>query len=111
MRMLFIVRPDSLMPVVVVLPPTSIKPARQYFLRLAGAQKPYWAVVTRLTLERTKNKDGIDFARLRPSFIRKLDDEEIDAATLYKNELQPVLDSAPIDITSDDYVSETAPVG
>ncbi len=75
MRMLFIVRPDSLMPVVVVLPPTSIKPARQYFLRLAGAQKPYWAVVTRLTLERTKNKDGIEFSVAHPQLLKSLDGE------------------------------------
>jgi hypothetical protein len=50
----FLLRPDSFLPVVLGLPPTSLKAAKQYMLALAGAGIRYFEVVTEIGLEPTR---------------------------------------------------------
>jgi hypothetical protein len=54
----FLLRADSFLPVVLGLPPTSLKAAKQYMLALAGAGIRYFEVVTDIGLERDQNLDG-----------------------------------------------------
>lgn len=50
-RMLFVNRPGNILPMVVVIPPSSLGVARKYFLRLASRSIPYFGVVTKFRLE------------------------------------------------------------
>lgn len=63
-RMLYIVRKDSFMPLLISLPPTSLKACRNYFMGLAGAGIKFHQVVSRLTLSKTKNSDGIPYSEV-----------------------------------------------
>jgi len=67
--LLFLLRPDSNLPEIVSVPPGSLKPVKQYRLRL---KVPYWGCITRLELTAVTNKDGIKFAQIAPSFVGTL---------------------------------------
>jgi hypothetical protein len=54
MRHMFMLQGDSLLPLKAVMPPTSVKAAHQYFVRLASRGIPYYAVMTEVTLEQTR---------------------------------------------------------
>lgn len=102
MRVLFTVRPDTMLPDAVICPPTSIKPIRQYFLRLAGRRIPFYSVITRLELERTKSTDGITYSRIVPKLGGRLEAEQIEQAKAYGQAIKLAVGDAMIDVVDDD---------
>ncbi|MGH7179719.1 MAG: hypothetical protein ACREJC_20250, partial [Tepidisphaeraceae bacterium] len=76
MRLLFVLLPGNILPVLVQLPPTSIVPARKYFMRLTSAEIYYHSVITKFTIERTKNKQGIAYAETKLSLAGRLAPEQ-----------------------------------
>lgn len=106
MRLLFMLRPGAMLPLVVVAPPTSIKPLKQYFLRLAANGKPYWSVVTKLLLEKTKNQDGIAYSRIVPQLAAVLDAEAAEKMRQYAEAIRPALEA--VQITQEDVGGEEA---
>lgn len=91
-RLLFLVREGDLLPIVVSVSPASLKPVRQFFLRLASHGVPYYGVVTRLTLEKDKNKDGITYARITVAMAGRLPEEEAARMKSYSEALRPALE-------------------
>ena len=63
-RLLFLLRPDSVLPVVVQVPSTSIQNVKRYFLRLLDNKMSHWMVVTRLALEPAQSGGGITYSRV-----------------------------------------------
>lgn len=63
-RRILLLRSGHLLPEIVTIPPTSLKNAQQYFLRLTSSGIPYWSLITTLRLERAANADGVDYARV-----------------------------------------------
>ena len=55
-RMLYILRKDSILPLVVQAPSTSIQNVKEYRMGLAGQKLPYFGVETELTIERVEGK-------------------------------------------------------
>jgi len=100
-RQLFLLRGDSLLPMVLPLPPTSLKAAKQYMLRLAGQGVPYWAAVTKVGLEAATNAGGIKYAKATFSFAGLLSEEQKAKAKAYSDMLKPLVSSMVID--SKDY--------
>jgi len=96
-RQLFILRSDSLLPVVLALPPTSLKAAKQYMLRLAGQGVPYWAAVTRIGLEHAQNAGGIKYSRATFAFAGMLNEEQRANAKQYSDMLKPLVSNMIID--------------
>lgn len=72
-RILLLMRPGSLIPLVVSLPPTSVAPARKFFLRLLGNEKATHEVVISIGLEKATNAGGIDYARATFKLVENLD--------------------------------------
>ena len=72
-KRLFLLRPASMLPLVVNLPPTSIRPATRDLLRLAGVGLKYQVAVTRITLEKTKNSEGIAYSVASFALVARLD--------------------------------------
>ena len=64
LRPLYIIPPDSLIPIVLRTPRTSTAHVRKYFVRLAGAKLPFYGVVTKVTLQTAKNQNGIEYPQL-----------------------------------------------
>jgi hypothetical protein len=78
MRMMLFLRQDSILPMLIMLPPTSLKNAKQYFMRLAGNGLHFRAVVTQLRLEKTKNAKGTAYSVVTMSRSRDLNKEELE---------------------------------
>lgn len=63
-RLLFVLRKNDQIPIMVVVPPTSLKNAKSYFLRLTQANVPYYGVITGLMLSKVKSKSGITYSQI-----------------------------------------------
>ena len=90
-KMLFVLQRDSMLPLVISVPPTSIKAIKGYFLRLTAKMVPYWAVVTKLELAKTKNEAGISYSVVVPSLGSRLSEEEAAKARAIQAALRPAL--------------------
>jgi len=96
-KLLFILRRDSAIPLCLSVPPSSLKPLKQYMLRLSGAGVPFYGVVTALTLTRTKNADGIDYFEIVPAPLEVLSREDTARLRAVKERLEPLLAAVPAD--------------
>jgi len=94
-RQLFLVRQENLLPEIVSLPATSLKPARQYFMRLASKAVPCYSLITRIGLEKTKNTQGIVYARAVFASGGRLSPEQATRVKEYAAMMQPFLESTP----------------
>ena len=80
-KQLFMLRGDSMFPEVVSLPPTSVKGARQFFLKLASQGVPYFHALVQIPLEKAQNGAGQTYGKASMKFIRKLSAEESQRAS------------------------------
>jgi hypothetical protein len=101
-RQLFLIREENLLPEIVSLPPSSIKPARQYFMRLASKAVPCYSLITKIGLEKTKNAQGIVYSRAAFTSGGRLTPEQAARIKEYAAMLQPFLASAPSAPTAKD---------
>jgi len=99
-RGLFLLRGDSLLPVVLALPPTSLKAIKQYMLRLAGQGVPYWAVFTKIGLEPAQNTGGIKYAKATFTFVAKLNKDQMEKAKAYSDMLKPLVVNMVVDASN-----------
>ncbi len=100
-RVLFMVRPEELLPLAVIVPPTSLREARKYFLRLASKAINYHSLTTRIMLEKTKSADGIEYAHMKMSAGQRLSDKEADIIRQYVVAIGGAF-TAPIDVSPQD---------
>jgi hypothetical protein len=100
MRLLFLLRTEDLLPLAVFLPPTSIGALRRYFMRLASKGIPYYGVLTKLTLEKTTNNNGIDYSRAVPEMSGILSKADRDAVREYGQSIGGAL--ASVGVTAED---------
>jgi len=100
-RQLLMVRPGEILPHLITVPPTSLRPASQYFLMLLGQRIPFWGVTTRIRLERAKNEAGIDYAKFVFTKGRRLTPEELQAIGPFHREMKSMLD--PVILDARDY--------
>ena len=64
MKRVYILRSGELLPLVLVLPPTSIRPFREYLGRLVKRGKKPSGVITKITLKKEKSQSGIIYSRV-----------------------------------------------
>ena len=83
-RSLFIIRPETMMPCVLSIPPASLKNFTNYRLKLT---KHLWQVVTRFTLQREKNSAGVAYSQVKPTLVGVLPDDTRDAIKKYALEM------------------------
>ena len=89
--MLFLLRPDDLLPIVVQAPSTSIQPMRRYLLRLASQGLPYWSVVTSLGLEKASSTAGIAYSRIAPRSSGPVPEEQRERLAEYVAAIRPII--------------------
>ena len=75
-RRLLILQEGAVLPMMLSLPPTSLKAVRKYFVRLASAQIPYYGAVARIGLEKTQSASGMPYSRATFTVARLLTPEE-----------------------------------
>jgi hypothetical protein len=96
MEQWFVIVEDSLLPLVLTLPPKSLASARKYRLNLTNSMLQLNQVVTRLTLATDTNADGIKYAYAVPRLAERLNPNEADRARAYAESIREVLDRAPV---------------
>jgi hypothetical protein len=97
MRQMFIVRENDILPLVITLPPTSIKPAKQYFMRLASKGIKYAHVVSRISLEKAKSADGITYSKAVFSLVKQLEPAVCTKIDAFTESIRPMLETAAIE--------------
>jgi hypothetical protein len=90
-------REGDVLPLVLTLPPTSLKEARKYFLRLASKGIPYYGVVTEIALEKDKNEGGIAYSKASLSLKGRLDADTIKKLKAFQESLRPALEAVKVD--------------
>ena len=97
MRQLFIVRENDILPLVLTLPPTSIKPAKQYFMRLASKGIKYTHAVTRITLEKAKSGEGITYSKAAFALVKQLEPAVCTKIDAFTESIRPMLETVAIE--------------
>lgn len=90
-RVLYLLQRGEILPTIVSLSPTSIKPISDFFLRLTSRMIPLSHVEIGLTLERVQSAGGINYSKVAPKLVRLLSDEEGAAMDRYATQLRPLL--------------------
>ncbi len=103
-KQLFVMRNTGLLPILIALPPTSLKSARQYLLRLASHSLPFYTVETRFSLQKAKSADGFDYSQAVLSLGEKLSESQIQAFQALVKCLGPRLQS--VAVSEDDLPTE-----
>ena len=102
MKRLYILRPGSPLPVILTLPPTSIKAYTDYVGRqivTRGLRTHH--VITRITLKKDVSGDGITYSKAQFSKVGRVPDDMKTALTNYFNSMKQ--NSANIGVNEDDY--------
>lgn len=95
-RLIFTLRKGEMLPLVVVAPPTSLKDARKFMLRMASRAVPFYAVEVKLTLAKQKNAGGIDYYKIAFGVARALTMEERSRMKQYVDALTPMVKEVQI---------------
>ena len=89
-RAFYILRPDSILPMVVMIPPSSLQNIDRYLLALLNASAPYWGAITGLKLEKAKGNSG-NYSRVVARRVAPLSPEQTDRMKLYQEDIAPSL--------------------
>ena len=92
----FLLEKESLLPMMIHLPPTSIKAMRGYLTGLLAQGRYYRRVVTSLALEKATNKAGIAYARVAATMVGALDDDAAGIVQSYADAIRPALSQRPV---------------
>lgn len=92
-RMLFVVRPGGVLPDLLELPTTSLKPVRDYFKRLASAGHLFYGLRTKVGLKAAQNEKGIKYSEAVFAAGEPLAPDELAAVKAMRAALLPVLDA------------------
>jgi len=91
---IYLLRPDNIMPIIVRVPVSSKLIFQRYMTRLIGSMIPACGVVTRITLEKATNKTGQPYALYNFEAIKRLSPEESRAAKVFGRKFMEILNVA-----------------
>ena len=94
--LLFLLRPNTILPLLVRVPVTSKNRFLKYTTRLAGALTPINGVVTRITLERATSKGGKPFALFKFEASSTLDVDTTMQAKAYAQQFMEIVNAADL---------------
>lgn len=107
MRRLLFLQPEDWLPLMVTVPPTSLKACRLYLTRLFRKRgRMFYSVITELGLESDKNDQGVEYSTITFDDAEWLDPEATKGMRAYHDAIAPILRKVPVG--SDDYAAETA---
>ncbi len=95
-RRMYILREGEVFPVVMTIPTGSIENYATYNVRLGNKHRSMSDVVTKFSLIKDKNTNGIFYSKVNMSFDRALSQEEIASLRGRANQLKKMLDKSPM---------------
>ena len=93
--LLFMLRPGSIIPLLVRVPVSSKGRFLKYATRLLSTMTPINGVVTSITLEKAVSRTGQPYALFDFNAVRKLGTEEAAEAQRYANQFMSVMQTVP----------------
>lgn len=100
MKRLFLLLPEDLLPTLLTLPPTSLKPCREYFMRLIQKGVAYDALATKISLDSAKTDGGISYSKAEFEAGNTLTKEQAEAVEKYRQSIKNLLETR---VTAADY--------
>lgn len=97
-RQLFFLRPGSMMPELIGLPPTSLKAAKRYMMSLTVNGIPHFCAVTRIGLEKQKNPAGKTYAVAKFDRARLCTNDEIANARQFRDMISAMVGTMGADV-------------
>lgn len=94
--MIFLLRPENIMPVIVRIPVSSKLRFQRYMTRLIGRMMPLSSVVTRITLEKTTNRTGQPYSLFNFEVVCKLSADEARSAKMFAGQFMEFMNSGDI---------------
>jgi hypothetical protein len=94
--LLFLLRPDNVLPLLIRVPVTSKTRFLKYTTRLIGNLKPISGVVTRITLEKATSKAGKPYALFNFEAVEILSPEETAHAKAYAQQFMDIVNAADL---------------
>lgn len=94
--LLFLLRPDNILPLLVRIPVTSKPRFLKYMARLVGTLTPINSVVTRITLEKATNKTGKPYALYHFEAVVRLSPEEAASAKAYAQQFMEIVNAEEV---------------
>ena len=95
--LLFLLRPQSIMPLLVRVPVTSKPRFLRYMTRLVGTLTPLNSVVTKITLEKATSKAGKPYALFNFEAVSVLGPEEAAHARAFAEQFMEIVDAADME--------------
>ena len=95
--LLFLLRPNSIMPLLVRIPVTSKHRFLRYMTRLVGTLTPLNGVVTKITLEKATSKAGKPYSLFNFEAVSVLNPEEAAHARAFAEQFMEIVDAADMD--------------
>ena len=96
--LLFLLRPQSIMPLLVRIPVTSKPRFLRYMTRLVGTLTPLNGVVTKITLEKATSKTGKPYAVFNFETVSVLSPEETAHARAFAEQFMEIVDAANMEL-------------
>lgn len=93
---LFLLRPDNIMPILVRVPVSSKMIFQRYMTRLIGKMIPVSGVVTKITLEKTTNKTGQPYALYNFEAVETLSTEEAENASAFGKKFMELVNASDV---------------
>ena len=93
---LFVLLPESQLPILLPLPPSSYKAAQSYALNMAGMGRRYYGVVSAISLLQDKSRGGITYSKAAFRTVAPLDATAAAGIAAYRERMLPYLTAAPI---------------
>jgi len=94
----FLLMQDNVLPVVLQIPPSSLKPFKKYLTRLVSKAKSVNSVVTSFTLKKEKSKGGIQYSEIVFNDVGNLSDDQYALVKNYREGLSKVLGGGEITV-------------
>lgn len=105
-RLLFMVVPGSLFPLVVHVPRTSLKAVQEFMLDLMDSRKKYHQVEIGLSLEKDRNKAGQAYNKIKLRVVRTLEEGECAATKVYSDQIKALVEEFTASFTPDSVTEE-----
>jgi hypothetical protein len=93
-RMLYMLRPLGILPVLVQVPATSLESIKKHIIRLSSRGIPYWKVYTQIRLEKITT-GAFPYSHMLPSVAGFVEEELIPNLKAYIDQINPLLAPAP----------------
>lgn len=94
--LIFLLRPNNILPLLVRVPVTSKARFLKYTARLVGTLRPINGVVTKITLEKATSKAGKPYALFNFEAVGTLDRQEAENARKYAKQLIEIVNAAEL---------------